>query len=372
LLTPVLIPTYKPGIPLESLVSTLVASGAAAIIVVDDGSGPEFEGCFRRVAAHERVHLLRHAVNLGKGAALKTGMNHALVHFPDCRGVVTADADGQHHPDDILRVAAELAAHGDGLVTGARQFGAGVPLRSRFGNTLTCLLMGMLVGQKLADTQTGLRGVPAALIPHLLRMTASGYEFELDMLIAAKHLGVRVSEVPIRTIYTDGNRGSHFHPLFDSMRIYFLLFRFSILALMTAAVDNLVFLTAYSVTASIAESQAIGRLVAMIVNYLGARGVVFQSRQRHASVFPKYVALVAVNGVVSYAAIQLEMRWLGLKVMPAKLIAEGLLFIANFAIQRDFIFTKRGGRVPESKTVGSQAACTPEVPRQAAPEAGTD
>jgi len=61
-----------------------------------------------RIAGLERVHLVHHAVNLGKGAALKTGMNYALVHFPNCCGVVTADADGQHHPEDIVRVAQRL------------------------------------------------------------------------------------------------------------------------------------------------------------------------------------------------------------------------------------------------------------------------
>ena len=91
---------------------------------------------------------------------------------------------------------------------------------------------------RLGDTQTGLRGVPATLIPHLLRLQSSGYEFELDMLIACKHQGCPVVQQPIRTIYLGRNRSSHFHPILDSMRIYLVLFRFSLLAAVACLVEE--------------------------------------------------------------------------------------------------------------------------------------
>ncbi len=62
----------------------------------------------------------------------------------------------------------------------------------------------LLIGQRMSDTQTGLRGVPRALATELLRLPAAGYEFELDMLVLAKHLAVSVREVPIATVYLDG------------------------------------------------------------------------------------------------------------------------------------------------------------------------
>jgi glycosyltransferase involved in cell wall biosynthesis/SAM-dependent methyltransferase len=338
---PVLIPSYKPGEALETLVRGLLDRGVETIIVVNDGSGPEFEPVFQRVAASSHVRLVEHAVNLGKGAALKTGMNLALVAFPNCRGVVTADGDGQHHPDDIVHVAEALGADSSALILGVRSFGAQVPLRSRVGNNLTRVLMRVMVGQQLADTQTGLRGIPARLIPHLLRVQSTGYEFELDMLLACKYQGFPVAQLPIRTIYVDDNKGSHFHPIFDSMRIYFLLLRFSVLSLCTAVLDNLVFALVFAATGSIARSQIAARFVAMIFNYLGARRAVFHSQQRHTVVLPKYVALVALNGLVSYGLIQFLHRSFGVAAIPAKLGAEALLFIANFAIQRDLVFTRR-------------------------------
>ena len=338
---PILIPAYQPAQALEQLVSALLAGGAEAIVLVDDGSGAEFAPRFENLARLDHVHLVRHAVNLGKGAALKTGMNFALVSFPSCRGVVTADADGQHDPADILRVAARLRSESGTLLLGVREFKGPVPWKSRFGNTITRGLLYLLAGQRLADTQTGLRGIPAPLMAHLLRVPSTGYEFELDMLMACKYQGCPIAQIPIRTIYEDGNKGSHFHPIFDSMRIYFLLLRFSVLSLLTAILDNLIFAVSLGYTGSIGESQFLARLVAMTFNYAGARGAVFHSRQRHAVVLPKYVALVAVNGLLSYALLETLHLRLGLHAIPSKLIAEGILFIANFAIQRDFVFTRR-------------------------------
>ena len=338
---PVLIPSYKPGGALETLVQELLDRGVEAIVVVNDGSGPEFDDVFQRVSRSSRVHLLQHAVNLGKGAALKAGLNHALVAFPGCVGVVTADGDGQHHPDDIVRIAGKLGGDASGLIMGVRSFGSHVPLRSRLGNNLTRVLMRVTVGQQLADTQTGLRGIPARLIPHLLHVQSAGYEFELDMLLACKYQGCQVTQVPIRTIYLDENKSSHFHPIFDSMRIYFLLLRFSVLSLCTAVLDNAIFAFTFAATGSIAQSQIAARFVAMIFNYLGARRAVFHSQQRHTEVLPKYVALVAFNGLVSYGLIQFIHLNFGVKAIPAKLGAEALLFIANFAIQRDLVFTRR-------------------------------
>jgi len=339
---PVLIPSYQPGDALETLVDALVARGFETIVVVNDGSGPEFAAIFQRVARSPRVHLLEHAVNLGKGAALKTGLNYALVKFPSARGVVTADGDGQHHPDDIARVAEALPADGSALTLGVRSFAGRVPLRSRLGNNLTRGLMRIVVGQNLTDTQTGLRGIPLRLIPHLLHVPSSGYEFELDMLLACKHQGFPVIQVPIRTIYLGDNESSHFRPIFDSMRIYFLLLRFSVLSLCTAGVDNAVFVIAFAATGNIARSMVAARLVAMTFNYLGVRRTVFHSRQAHSRVLPKYVALVALNGLVSYSLIRFLHGAFGIRAVPAKLFAESLLFIANFAIQRDIIFTRRG------------------------------
>ncbi len=337
--TPIVIPALRPGPQLPALVERLAGGGASSILIVDDGSGSDYAGVFDRCAAFSQVRILRHESNLGKGAALKTAIRHVLEIAPT--GIVTADADGQHDPADVLRVARVLEQNPDCLVLGARHFDRRVPLRSRLGNLFTRALARLILGQRVQDSQTGLRGLPAKLLPYAGSLPSDRYEFELDMLIAAKHLGLAVLEQPIQTIYAPGNPTSHFDPLRDSMKIYFVLFRFSLLSLATAAIDNIVFFFAYRATRSVLASQAMSRAAAVLFNYGAARRAVFLSHERHRILFPKYILLVLVNAAISYALIRLLTHWFAIDAILAKVSAETLLFVANFILQRDFVFTQR-------------------------------
>jgi glycosyltransferase involved in cell wall biosynthesis len=336
----IVIPAYVPARCLPTLVGQLTAAGRQ-VIVVDDGSGPASAKVFDSLRSNSRVTLLRHAVNLGKGAALRTGINYALAYYPDCPGVVTADADGQHLVDDILAVSNALETNPGHFVLSVRTFGPSVPFRSRFGNILTRTLVRGVVGQRIQDTQTGLRGIPATLGRKLLSLSAQGYEFELDMLILAKHMATPLIEIPIATVYEEGNPTSHFHPLRDSMKIYFVLFRFGLLSALTSLIDNLVFVACFSMGAQIAASQFLARGVGMTLNYVAARRAVFLSRDDHRAALPRYLLLVAGNGLISYLLLGFLNERLGTGIVVSKLLAESLLFCVSFAIQRDFVFTRR-------------------------------
>ncbi len=335
--TPILIPAYRPGPQLKILVDELMRTSAPVILIIDDGSGPGYQH-----------------------AAIKTGIGYVLQCLPDSPGVITADADGQHHPDDVLRVARTLAESPGCLVLGAREFDRNVPARSRIGNVCTRALARMMLGQKIRDTQTGLRGLPRTLLPHLLDLPSTGYEYELDVLIASKHHGCRIVEERIRTIYAPGNATSNFDPLRDSMRIYFVLFRLSILSLLTAALDNAVFYLAYRRTGAVLSSQVIGRVVSILFNYRLARKAVFLSHERHRVLFPRYLLLVIASGAASYGLIRLLTHTLPISPIVAKIAAESLLFIANFILQRDFVFTSskapRAITRPASRDAHSTAA----------------
>jgi putative flippase GtrA len=309
-----------------------------ALVVVNDGSAAASKETFQDIETIAGAHVLRHAVNLGKGAALKSGLNYIACAFSDQAGIVTADADGQHLAEDIFRAADALASHPDELVLGARSFNTGVPLRSKAGNLLTRWIMRAATGQKLSDTQTGLRGIPMALVPQLLRLKTTGHDFELDMLLACRHDARQIREVPISTVYIDGNHSSHFDPLLDSMRIYFLFVRFAAISLLTAGLDNLVFLLAMSVTPNILSCQAVSRLAAGTFNYYANRRGVFHSAARNRIAIPKYWLSVVASGALSYTLIHNLMGLAGIGVIPAKIGAEALLFFFSFAIQRKFVF----------------------------------
>jgi glycosyltransferase involved in cell wall biosynthesis len=338
----VIIPAYMPSPDLVPLVRTLGELGVPNIVVIDDGSGVACQQTFESLATLPRVTVLHHAANLGKGAALKTGFNYAAFRFPTDIGFVTADADGQHLPEDILRVAGELRRHPESLVMGARQFAADVPFRSRVGNIATRRLLRLVGGLKLTDTQTGLRGVPASLVPALLHLQTSGYDFELDMLLLARQRGTKIREIPIRTVYLDGNASSHFNPLLDSARIYAVLFRFTLAAFSAVLIDCATFaLLLWQLPQQLFAAQCLARVVSLGFNYAADRQAVPLSGRRHAAVFPRYVALSALSCVITYCLLRFSMAYLPLNALQSKFAAELTLFAANVFASWELVFTRR-------------------------------
>jgi len=215
-----LFPAYRPPPVLLDLVEgTAGANSSHSVIVVDDGSGAEFSDLFRALGAVPKVVVLRHSRNRGKGAALKTGFRYARDHYPAAVGVVTADADGQHRLQDILRVARTLESHPATLVLGVRDFSRKVPILSRTGNSLSRWLWKQMTGQSLEDTQTGLRGIPMSAVPVISGLPSTRYDYELEVLATLTRLRLEVRPVPVRTIYPEGNRSSHFRPIQDTLLI---------------------------------------------------------------------------------------------------------------------------------------------------------
>lgn len=210
-------------------------------------------------------------------------------------------------------------------------------MRSYIGNGLTRYLYRVLIGQNINDTQTGMRGVPKRYVPGLLRIESNGYEFELDMLILYKHSGIRIVQCSITTLYENNNAGSHFNPLRDSMRIYFVLLRFSFASLSTSAIDYLVFWTVYQGMKSVVICTVTARIFAVVYNYLLVKRHIFYSNQH---------------------------------VLAAKFIAESGIFIVNFLVQRDLIFTRTsigeeaGGEVTPAGGAGTAKGCISSAAKQ--------
>jgi putative flippase GtrA len=337
-----LIPSYQPTETLCGLLAELRRASSSHVVVVDDGSGADYAPVFRKAMQVAGTTLLTNAVNLGKGAALKFGMNHILVHYPDCVGVVTADADGQHAVADILGVADELKTNPKNVILGARRFDTAVPLRSRFGNTVSRYIYRFLIGLNLGDTQTGLRGIPRRLMELCLNIRANRYEFETEQLVIIQASRIPVREIPIETIYIDSNRGSHFRPLRDSARIYFTLLRYSVASVATEMVDLAVFATAMAASDNLLFANAVGRLVALWVQFMLLQNFVFRSRGGTRTLM-LYLGLVVVSGVIS-TALQLQIANIIPFPVVAKVLAEVLVFVFNFLFLRDFVF----GRSDES------------------------
>lgn len=338
-----LVPAFNPNEQLVKVVEQLSGASFSAVIVVNDGSSAECDPIFTKVSKLKKVVLLHNAVNLGKGAALKNGLNYAYAAFPNMLGVVTVDADGQHLIEDVVKIAAKLKRHPTSLVIGSRCFSKKhrVPWRSKIGNLITKDVFHLLIGKKIEDTQSGLRGIPRALIPDLLNIEAQRYEFELDMLILCRKLQYDIIEERIKTIYIANNQSSHFKPLIDSMKIYFVLLRFLCVSLSSSLVDYLVFGFSYLMGLGVGQSMILARATSTSFNYFFVKKFAFISKQQHRNTLVKYLALVVVSGFFSYLLIIYLVKTIGLSVIEAKLLAESIVFVANFAIQRDFIFTDK-------------------------------
>lgn len=336
--TAILIPAYRPTPTLVDLVAALRAETAVPILIVDDGSGPDYAQVFTDCASFPGVEVRRNAVNLGKGMALKHGFNHLLVAQPAIEAFVTADADGQHRPKDILAVAAACDARS--LVLGVRAFDGAVPLKSRVGNAISRQVYRFAAGIRLSDTQTGLRGVPRRLAELCLSIRSNRYEFETEQLVTAKNEGFGFKEVAIDTIYLDNNRGTHFHPLRDSFRIYFVLIRYTAASLSTAVIDFIVFALLSMAGVGIMGANLGARTVAVFVQFYLLKRFVFKAPGSLLRLVV-FVAYVAVMGFVSAAA-QIQIAdLLPVGITGAKIIVESLLFVLNFLFLRDLLFVRR-------------------------------
>ncbi len=214
----ILIPSYQPTSTLRDLVVELrAARPAVEILVVDDGSGPDYLKVFR-AAESAGALVIGYGGNRGKGAALREGFGWIQAHRPGAT-VVCADSDGQHRVADILRVDDAVGAPKT-MVLGSRRFSGRVPARSMVGNVVTRQLFGLVAGVEMYDTQTGLRGYPYDLLDWLLTIPGDRFEYELSVLLVGAEAGLGITEIEIQTVYDPTSYSSHFRPLVDSWRVY--------------------------------------------------------------------------------------------------------------------------------------------------------
>jgi glycosyltransferase involved in cell wall biosynthesis len=214
-----LIPAYRE----ERYIADVVRRTAAAVafvLVVDDGSGDATGG----MACEAGAEVLLHESNLGKGAAIKSGLRHLARH--GCEYVIILDGDGQHLPEEIE--AFLTAARRDDAVRlwlGNRMSDThSMPLTRRLTNRFMSWLLSRVCGQRIPDSQCGFRLVHRSLIP-LLDCESSAFDYESEMLIRVSRAGERVGAVPISTVYRD--EVSSIRPAKDTLRFFRMIWRHS-------------------------------------------------------------------------------------------------------------------------------------------------
>lgn len=183
------------------------------IIVVDDGSTDQ---TLERISDIQGIEIIKHHVNRGKGAALKTGFLRAA-EIADW--AVTLDADGQHNPQDAINMIHAIPENKKCIIVGMRkQMKQKAPWTSTYGRKFSNFWVAVSGGPWICDTQSGYRIYPLPDICHL-PVKSNRYQFEVEVLVKAARKGMGVVEVPVDVVYLPGaKRISHFHPFIDFMR----------------------------------------------------------------------------------------------------------------------------------------------------------
>lgn len=333
-----MIPAYQPDKKLINLCERLLA-GNFAVVVINDGSDADKAGIFSSVRTLGCT-VLEHVKNMGKGAALKTGIKYLCANVDENSAsvLVAADADGQHKYEDILAVAKAAHDNSKKLVLGCRTL-KDMPLRSRMGNTLTRWAFVFSTGCNVSDTQTGLRGMARGVWEPMLTLGGERYEYEMNMLLELDSLGIKHCEVPISTVYIDNNSSSHFNSLKDGIRVFSRvlsrLIKYCASSIVCAGVDYLAYLLLMMWLTP--QYSFIGaRLISSVLNYELNRNAVFKSNPSAINAFKFAVLVIFVMCVGSLAVKYLVSAGMGSLI--SKVIVDVVLFIFNYIMQNKVIF----------------------------------
>jgi glycosyltransferase involved in cell wall biosynthesis len=194
----IIIPAYNEQKRVTSVIRK-TKKYADNIVVVDDGSQDKTA----EIAENENVTVLQHVVNLGKGAALKTGCEYAIKH--GAKRIIFIDADGQHRPEDIPRF---LEALDDAdIVFGSRTLNKNMPFVLKFGNWFINKVNDVLFGVRLRDTQSGYRAMTSEAYKKI-RWNSPSYSVESEMIANAGKKRLKYKEITIKTIYSDKYKGT--------------------------------------------------------------------------------------------------------------------------------------------------------------------
>jgi len=359
----IIVPSLDPDEKLIQVVDGLLAEGFRDIILVNDGSHDDHLQPFRDAAAHPEVTVLTHEVNRGKGRAMKTAFAWCVENRPDIDAVITVDGDNQHRPRDVMRCAQAVVDEPDKVWLGVRDFSLEqVPLRSRFGNTVTRAIMKLACGVSVTDTQTGLRAIARKYLPLMCAIEGERYEYETQMLLSLRGENIGVGELVIETVYINENESSHFDTLRDSWKIYKIIFRhmfrslrsflkFAASSVFCFLVDNGLFtLLNSAVLTRMADggrelaSTYGARAVSSIVNYLLNRHLVFKAGERASRSAPRYFLLAAVQGSISALLVYLLNQFFHVShVMETsiKIPVDCVLFLCSYFIQKKWVFKEK-------------------------------
>ncbi|MDH5474129.1 MAG: DUF2062 domain-containing protein [Cyclobacteriaceae bacterium] len=223
----VIIPTYNNDKTLKEVVNDVLLY-TKNIIIVNDGASDTTSQIL--LDYQERVDIITHTFNKGKGKSLRSAFKYALQKGYEY--AITIDSDGQHYSSDLPFFLSEIEQNPHTLVIGSRNMNQeNVPSKSSFGNKFSNFWFQFETGIKLEDTQSGYRLYPIKKMEYTSYLT-NRFEFEVEVIVKAAWQGIAVKNIPVKVHYDpEEKRISHFRPFQDFTRISILNTYLVILAL---------------------------------------------------------------------------------------------------------------------------------------------
>lgn len=348
----IILPSLDPDGKFAKVVDGLIEHRFEHIVIVDDGSCEEKQHFFSEAEKYPQCVVLHHEVNKGKGRALKDAFAYVIKELPEVKGVITIDGDGQHLVQDIIACGNKMLELEDQVVLGCRDFDLpGVPPRSVAGNKSTSRLFRICYGIKLSDTQTGLRAIPAQYLDAFTRIEGERFEYETNMLLNMKRMGIRFYEQPIETVYDPEDYGSHYNAVKDSLRIAKIMFKFMLSSIGSTVIDLAVFYIVMRVFGGAAGkfaellSTVAARACSSFVNFNANNKVVFNNKGSYKKALVKYYCLCIPQMLISAGLVTLINHALA-NSMPIiatliKFCVDTVLFFISYSIQREWVFNNK-------------------------------
>ena len=346
----VLIPAYNPNDKFVLYLDSLIKSGFDKIVVVDDGSDENHDKLFNEIANRQGCILLRHATNMGKGAALKLGFDYysqnLMTHY---QGVITADSDGQHTVNDVCMLDSVLANQENTMVLGVRDFDSdSVPWKSKLGNKITSKIIKSLYGKYILDTQTGARAFSNDIIGFVTDIEGNRFEYETNVLLMTIQNKINIIECSIITVYNDNNSETHFRPLVDSVIIYSIILKqfikFGFSSISSFFVDITIFtgfvflLRTLDILNPIVISTIIARSISSLYNFWINKKWVFSHKGKYRKTIIKYYTLCFVQMIISAYAVNFIFLYTHINVTIVKIFVDTVLFFISYRIQKRWVY----------------------------------
>lgn len=219
----IVIPSFCPSDKLIQLVKSLKEKKLTPIVVVNDGSPASYDPIFEEAKSSGCLIIHSHQ-NMGKGDALKRGIKFILEEVNEPSHILCCDDDGQHTPQDILKVAQYAQKHNSSFILGIRNFDSHTPLKSLIGNLVINRLLSLMLFTQIKDSQTGLRCYDREIATCLLNIRGNRFNFETSSLIHLMRSKILPIEISISTVYFSNNQDTRFNIWRDSYQILKTLF----------------------------------------------------------------------------------------------------------------------------------------------------